>query len=153
MQNLKADAVLFLTRDEANGLDRAAAKMLAPCEVELRHVQADPPDDPQVDVLIHAHPDCSKEAHASDAAGRIENALRESSDFGVRMMQWVEERATDGPRSGTGAGDGSPSARPVGHANAGLPPKHHRDSQGHGSSQSPAQPGDRQINPPPNPRR
>lgn len=153
MQNLKADTVLFLTRDGCAEQDRSAAKILAPCEVEVRHVEAGRAASPRVDVLIHAHPSASADAHASDAAGRIENAIHRASEHPVRFLQWVEEGVARGPRPATGAGDADSLNGPVGRANSGMPPRHRRDAQGHGQSQSPGQPGDRRIDPPPNPRR
>ncbi|MFG0325998.1 MAG: hypothetical protein ACF8SC_01840 [Phycisphaerales bacterium JB037] len=158
MQDLKADTVLFLTREDSPNPDRnrAAAKKFAACAVDQRHVEntdAADHDGPAVDVLIHAPSRVIDELKSSDDAGRIENALRRASDHPIRFLQWVETAEPDTARPGTGVGDGSGSQGSVSRANSGLPPQHHRDSQGHGSSQSPAQPGDRQINPPPNPRR
>ncbi|MFI4897816.1 MAG: hypothetical protein ACIARR_08320 [Phycisphaerales bacterium JB059] len=146
MQNLKADIVLFLTSDNRTEQDRAAAKLLAPCTIEVRHVEGAEGQSPRVDVLIHAPPRLCSKAHDSDAAGRIENALRNASDHPLRMMQWVEEGATQGPRPATGAGDANSHQSPVGHATSGLPPKPRRDR--HDPVESPVGPGDQQARPP-----
>jgi len=150
MQNLKENTVLFLVRPEADERDREAAKHLAPCAFEVRHV--DTPDG-DIDVLIHAERDVLGEIESGDTRGRIENALRESSGHGVRHLQWVESGVSPSTGVGAGAGDGRGAHKGVSRADSGMPPEHHRDSQGHGSGQSPKQPGDTQINPPPNPRR
>ncbi len=149
MQDLKADTVRFLTRDESNNpdRDRDAAKALAKCAVDVRHVDGTT----GVDVLVHGPSEVISEVKSTEAAGRIENAMREACDRDVRMLQWVETAEADTARPGSGVGDGSGANSPVNIG--GKQPKPHWDSQGHGSSQSPAQPGDTQINPPPNPRR
>lgn len=149
MQDLKADTVLFLTRDESKDVDRDrdAAKLLARCDVDVRHVEGAG----AVDVLIHGKPETIDEIKSGERAGRIENAIREACSSGVRMMQWVESSDTDTARPGTGVGDGSGSHGAIN--KGGKQPDPHWDGRGHGSAQSAKQPGDRQINPPPNPRR
>lgn len=125
MNDLKAQTVLFLTRDEANDLDRAAAKILARCDVEVRHTTPKDGRDPSADVMLHAGHDTVQEAKSSDAAGRIENALREAADSPVRYLQWVEERRTAGPKSASGIGDGSSGSTRTARSNEALPPRYH----------------------------
>lgn len=107
MNNLKADSVLFLTRDGATDLDRSAAKLFARCDVELRHVTSGKAERPSVDVLIHAKPDTIGEIKSCDYAGRLENAIRNTSSADVRHLQWVEEGRGGGPSSDSGIGDGA----------------------------------------------
>lgn len=149
MQDLKADTVRFLTRDESKnaGRDRDVAKALAKCAVDVRHVDGTM----GVDVLIHGPKAVISDVKSTEAAGRIENAMREACERDIRMLQWVETADSDTARTGSGVGDGSGATSPVNIG--GKQPGPHWDSQGHGSSQSPKQPGDTQINPPPNPRR
>jgi hypothetical protein len=107
MKDLKADSVLFLTRDDANDIDRDAAKLFARCQVEVRHVGPDKSDRPAVDVLVHAEPHTMRElASGNDLAGRVENAIRQTGGERVRYLQWVEDGVSGGPRSGAGIGDG-----------------------------------------------
>lgn len=148
MQDLKADAVRFLTRETSNdaGRDRDAAKLLARCEVDVRHVAGE-----GVDVLIRGSSETVDTIKTGETAGRLENALREASDHTVCLLQWVESSESDTARPGSGAGDGSGASGAI--RKGGPPTEPHFESGGHGSGQSPAQPGDRTTNPPPNPRR
>ncbi|MAY74784.1 MAG: hypothetical protein CMJ31_08760 [Phycisphaerae bacterium] len=154
MQDLKADTVRFLTRKDGGNTDRDrdAAKLFAHAQVEARHVDDDS-GRPTIDVLIHAPPGDVASLKHGEAAGRIENAVREAAEADVRYLQWVESSETEAARPGSGIGDGTGPAGAIEKAPDGKPPIPHFDSQGHGSAQSPKQPGDRQINPPPNPRR
>lgn len=123
MQNLKANSVLFLTRDDATEIDRSAAKLFARCEVECRHVGPQQSERPSVDVLIHGHRDTIGRIKSSDCAGRLENAIRQSCEVPVRYLQWVEEGVAAGPRSSSSIGDGR-DAHPVGGPKSrGDPPK------------------------------
>ena len=73
MNDLKTSTVLYLSKNRATDEDRAAAKLFARCQVELRHVGADVREDARrvtVDVLVHATPDTIGEMKSSDAAGR-----------------------------------------------------------------------------------
>jgi len=106
MQDLKADSVLFLTRDGADGMDRDAARLFGRCEVELLHVGPDKSEQPSVDVLIHAKRDVIHELKAADFAGRVENAIRQTAAPRVRYLQWVEESISHGPSGSGGIGDG-----------------------------------------------
>jgi hypothetical protein len=125
MEDIKAQTVLFLTRDGANDLDRAAAKILARCDVEVRHTTPREGRPPAADVMFHADHETVQAAKTSDAAGRIENALRQAADSEVRYLQWVEERRTSGPKSASGIGDGSSGPPGATRANSGLPPRYH----------------------------
>lgn len=114
MNDLKTSTVLYLSKNRATDEDRAAAKLFARCQVELRHVGADVREDARrvtVDVLVHATPDTIGELKSSDAAGRVENAMRKVSNPDIRHLQWVEEGIHGGPSSGAGAGDGSKHER------------------------------------------
>lgn len=106
MKDLKADSVQFLTRREATELDRSAAKLFARCDVEVRHGDPGKEARPSVDVMIRGRPDTISEIKACDFAGRVENAVRQTGGPRVRYLQWVEERGTESPRSGSGIGDG-----------------------------------------------
>lgn len=125
--DLKARTVLFLTRDEGNDRDRDAAKLLARCDVELRHAADDGSSGPAADVLIHAKPDTIGAIKSTPAAGRIENALREASGLSVRHLQWVEEGRTWGPRNESAIGEGLGANRGTERANSGKPPKYHHE--------------------------
>lgn len=128
MNDLKSQTVLFLTRDAATEQDRAAAKLLAQCDVELRHATPDDSREPEADVLLHGSPDIIRTIKSvSNAAGRIENALREASDSRVRHLQWVEESRNQGPKSGSGIGDGTSGRNAAQRAESGEPPKYHRE--------------------------
>ncbi len=127
MSDLKSQAVLFLTRDGCAELDRSAAKLFARCEVEVLHVTPSEDRPPTIDVLVHGKPDCISELHDSDAAGRVENAIRESCAHPVRQLQWVEEGVNSGPRSASGIGDGSSGRSGSERANSGQPPKYRND--------------------------
>ena len=128
MESIKSKAVLFLTRDGCHQLDRAAAKLLARCEVEVLQVTPSGRDRPLIDVLLHGKPQCIAELHASDAAGRVENAIRESSPHSIRSLQWVEEGISAGPRNASGIGDGtSGSGGGRARADSGMPPKYRND--------------------------
>jgi hypothetical protein len=94
MNDIKTATVLYLSKDRATDQDQAAARLFARCQVELRHVSADVRDDARrvtVDVLIHAKPDTIGEIKSSDAAGRLENAMRAVATPEIRHLQWVEE--------------------------------------------------------------
>jgi hypothetical protein len=123
MQNLKADSVLFLTRDDSTEIDRSAAKLFARCEVECRHVGPAHADRPAVDVLVHGHPDTIGQIKSSECAGRLENAMRRASDAPIRHLQWVEEGITAGPRNAAGIGDGRDAHPEGGDKNPGDPPR------------------------------
>jgi hypothetical protein len=153
MQDLKAEAVLFLTRDEAGELDRAAGKILARCEIDRRPVES-PEAGPKFDIMIRSQSDVIEDAKRGDAAGRIENAVREAAGPDrVRFLQWVETEDGGGPRPASAAGDAAGGRQPVEHSPAGHEPQPVRHGQGHGSAQAPEQPGDRSGPNPPNPRR
>jgi len=149
MQDLKADAVRFLTRDESKdpGRDRDAGKLLARCDIDVRHLSGQS----GVDVLIRGPHEVIDRIKSSEKAGRIENAVREACESGVRMLQWVEAAEADTARPGSGAGDGSGPSGEI--QKGGKQPAPRFDSQRHGSGQSPEQPVDRSIAPGPNPRR
>jgi hypothetical protein len=123
MQNLKAESVLFLTREGATEMDRSAAKLFARCEVECRHVRAGWSAGPAVDVLIHGHPDTISRIKSSECAGRLENAIRRACDAPVRHLQWVEEGITAGPTNESGIGDGGAAHPAGGPKNPGDPPR------------------------------
>ncbi len=123
MQNLKAESVLFLTRDGATEIDRSAAKLFARCDVECRHVRADRSAGPSVDVMVHGHRETIGRIKSSECAGRLENAIRRACDVPVRHLQWVEEGITAGPKSGSGIGDGRDAHPEGGPKNPGDPPR------------------------------
>jgi hypothetical protein len=126
MKDLKSKTVLFLTRDDASDLDRSAAKLLAQCDVEPRHVNTEESSEPSIDVLLHGHPDTIDAIKTEpNAAGRIENALREASDASVRHLQWVEESRTSGPRNGSGIGVDTDAVGGARKAGPGEPPDYH----------------------------
>lgn len=114
MNDLKTSTVLHLSKNRATDEDRAAAKLLAKCQIELRHVAADVQNDTRrvtVDVLVHAKPDTIDEIKSSEVAGRLEEAMRTVATPDIRYLQWVEEQATGGPTSGAAIGDGSKHQR------------------------------------------
>ena len=134
---LKADAVLFLTH-RAKDCDREAAKILARCDIEVRQPNADAMG---VEVLVRADHDTISEAKSSDAAGRIENALRRSVEGReIRMLQWVEESRGNEPRPAGNSHAGSSN-------NDGSKPRF--DKQGHDKFQSPAEAGTHPSSAPP----
>lgn len=123
-QSLKSDTVLFLTDDTRTQLDRQAAKLFAGCELKLQRVSPEKErGHVRVDVMIHGEPARIGQLHKSDAAGRIENAIREVSGTPIRRMQWVEEVVDVSPR-GPRAADSEDEAGGVG---SGEPPKYRND--------------------------
>lgn len=106
-ESLKSQTVLFLAREKGTERDRDAAKLLARCDVEVRHVTPSDTRKPAADVLIHADRRTIDAIKSSPAAGRIENAMREATPSPIRYLQWVGEQRSGGPSSGAAIGDGS----------------------------------------------
>lgn len=123
-QSLKSDTVLFLTDDKRTQLDRDAAKLFAGCELEVQHVSPEERGDRvRADVIIHGPPERIGQLHESDAAGRIENALREVCGTPIRRMQWVEEVVGGSPRASKDSDFDGGASR----ADSGQPPKYRND--------------------------
>lgn len=123
MENLKAEVVSFLTREESSGMDVTAAKQFASCELELLPVRDNAHEQPIADLLIHGDTETISTLKSNDFAGRIENAIKESSDTPIRHLQWVESQRTEGPKNSAAIGyahDAEPTGQPK---NPGDPPR------------------------------
>lgn len=112
MNDLKSNAVLYLTQDKGAERDREAAKLLARCDVERRPLPPERADEPTSDILVHSDAETINEIQKRDFAPRIEGAIRTVAEK-VRQLQWVEDARTQGPRNQQAIGDGG-DLKPVG---------------------------------------
>lgn len=112
MDDLKSNAVLYLTQDKGAQRDREAAKLLARCDVERRPLPPDRADEPISDILVHTDAATINEIQKRDFASRIEGAIRTVAEK-IRQFQWVEDARTSGPRNQQAIGDGG-DLKPVG---------------------------------------
>lgn len=129
MENLKSNAVLYLTQEKGADRDVEAAKLLARCDVERRPLAPGRTDEPTSDILVHADAETLDAVHARDHAPRIERAIRAVGET-IRQLQWVEDARSIGPRNQLAGGDGG-EVQPVGQPkNPGDPPRFEHNGPG-----------------------
>lgn len=129
MDDLKSNAVLYLTQEKGADRDREAAKLLARCDVERRPLPHDRVSEPTSDVLVHTDAQTINEIQQRDYASRIERAIRTVGET-IRQLQWVEDARSSGPRNQLAGGDGG-DVNPVGQPKQpGPPPKFEHNGPG-----------------------
>ncbi|MFI4894596.1 MAG: hypothetical protein ACIAQ0_14370 [Phycisphaerales bacterium JB058] len=129
MENLKSNAVLYLTQEKGADRDVEAAKLLARCDVERRPLPPDRAEEPTSDVLVHSDAETINEIRKRDFAPRIERAIRTVGET-IRQLQWVEDGRSTGPRNQLAGGDGG-DMNPVGQPKEpGPPPRFEHNGPG-----------------------